>query len=526
MYRGQGYRGNYRGGRGGSQDQPQFHQPGWGQDVVPNQYRANYDAGMYQGPQERGRGAPRRGRRPPVGGSKPKSDAPKTEEPPQAGKYLSKKSSPESNDPLYKEAFVPESGTDLHPIPGLCTFIPSSIGFIELVDQVYTALCSKDANYGRRIPESVFTYYCAVGLWARLLCVHQMNGFQTTPAEREFVSQVKELNPTYPNIITLYINGFGNFEDLAGVKFDMKLFDRLPPTTHTGVPGWWGRVNVDTHLDYENFLCPAVAALRVIKDLDFLGGVDPAWNLPDDIQPAPVELRLPGHPTENLLGWKPAVALRQEAVQFINACGIRGGRNADFHSSNDTVAFNVALMTSVMEYTERTVLMALTSISFVNQGSLAQDPWVQPAEGERYMPGTGRIQRRERLVQYSSEKINNKVSNAGSVFMLRYKRRTETIEEIENEEAVPVRRHIIDGILRQEIQHRDGEPPVRLVAYNNWCCYAWGDYDHVPIGWVENANDYWDTIIDPKNYVSFGTSLFDQRSRVKVTLRAFEKATA
>lgn len=58
--------------------------------------------------------------------------------------------------------------------------------------------------------------------------------------------------------------------------------------------------------------------LRVLHDLKFTTTPDVSkdWVLPADLTPLPVPY---GKPTENLLGWKPAIKLAAEQVRNIQA---------------------------------------------------------------------------------------------------------------------------------------------------------------------------------------------------------------
>lgn len=52
-----------------------------------------------------------------------------------------------------------------------------------------------------------------------------------------------------------------------------------------GIRGYFGRVNVDTHLHYENRPAPGVIAQRICKDLRYTEEGDREWNLHADLQP-------------------------------------------------------------------------------------------------------------------------------------------------------------------------------------------------------------------------------------------------
>lgn len=316
---------------------------GWG---PPPPQRGGYN---------RGRGFPRgRGGRKKIASTpqpvqaSPASEEPKPKPEVPKPKYLSKTASKETNDPLFREAWFPEAGSDLAPEAGYLTIAPGCEALPIIMDVAHNECVASRPGFAKRISSAVFHYYGAVLTYKRLLEVVRDNQFQISPDEIRFIEQINDGEYLVPSVLSTYLSGFGNTFVPSGreVKFVMKRPPRRATKRADDKVGWFGRVNADTHYLYRSYPCLPVYASRIQADLggmnDQVDNDDPGnWNLPPEIRP---DLEDAGFPNENLLGWRPRSDLNHEARRFITNCQITQDR---FESANPNLCLNIQLMHAV-----------------------------------------------------------------------------------------------------------------------------------------------------------------------------------
>lgn len=217
-----------------------------------------------------------------------------------------------------------------------------------------------------------------------------------------------------------HLKGIGNFEDPSGTPHEYG--QPQLPTAHEfeGITGFYGQVGPQTHVLYENYPAPGVAAARIIADLDYT--TDPAagrmWDLPQALRPAvpddlpegeaapvvevgnegdglvpgqpnpdadsddeeepaaiPVQPRL--LPTANLIGWQVATRLTNEQRQNIENSGITVAEG--FAADYPRFALNQGLFT----YIGRRIASGAEKYKTIEtannalKGSLVQCPYVE-----------------------------------------------------------------------------------------------------------------------------------------------------
>lgn len=115
-------------------------------------------------------------------------------------------------------------------------------------------------------------------------------------------------------------------------------------TNVDGIPGYFGRIGADTHFPYGAYPCLAICAKRILADVAHTN-TDPAfWNLPEAIAPTPVEGVDFGNPSENMVGYGPAVTLGRGQKTWLANCGIRADA---FPSCNASIPLNPQLLEAV-----------------------------------------------------------------------------------------------------------------------------------------------------------------------------------
>lgn len=306
-----------------------------------------------------------------------------------------------------------------------------------------------------RVPESAWAYYLAVHVKARLLEIQIDNQFETTPAEEQFVQQVKQRKYALPELFTKYLSGFGNTAIPSGreLKFRMLRPPEGAQTRADNKNGWFGEVDEDSHFLYKSYPCLPVYALRVQQDLRYSGiAVDKedvevdthhrVWNLPDGIR-----CQQPGcgNPTENMLGYKIAEKLRPYKISVIVGCGIMPNR---FTSVNVGDTLNIELMNGVeTEYLYTLVVdyMKNGMVPTLSTGSIGQLPFLRTRKNPRT------VEIRQPLRPYSSY---TKLGGAGYI-----------------------------GVsFAYRIQHLEthGRKP--------WSVYEWNNFNDVPQNWTRSIN--------------------------------------
>jgi hypothetical protein len=341
---------------------------------------------------------------------------------------LSTTSTPESNDPLYKDSFVPDPGTDLQPEPGITKVVTSTMGYAELINMVHAKLVTESSDVARRLPRAAFAYYCSVALYARLLFIHSENGRRTTVEEREFIQLVKNIDLQLPSLIGSYVNSFGNFTGRNGVDHSWEFpTDRPGPVVAGGVTGWYGRVSVDTHNWYEHYHNPAVTAWICTQEIAAFTAQQAGQaivarpNLPDEVRCLEND-----EPNENLLGYSTVGGLRQEAVYTLLTANI----TAQAFPTSCDIPFNADLLATVSQYLATTKNGVSESIQWTRVGTLGQYPWERVAAGYRYTPGSLTLQRKTNLQQISEARIDGRISNAAAIFLLRFRKYVDNDQEV------------------------------------------------------------------------------------------------
>lgn len=340
--------------------QPRQQQRGQQQQRPNNQNQRSFgNRSNYQGP------------RPPVARANFVDDAP-----PVPG-HLSKAHSPMQNDPLMKASIVGEPDIGLSPRADDPNIYTGCDGLTLIIDTLYQKAVSAKQGFSKRVPNSVFATYCATLTYARLLSIHGQNGYRLSPDELEFVRLLKQSEYVVPSFLALYMNGFGNTKIPDGRQLKFKL-DK--PNYESGVfndatiPGYFQKVDANTHYRYKAYPCLAVYYQRVLADLlltaerdnDLIDDGD--WDLPDNISP---DDENSNYPTENLLGYRRAQILSQVETSWIN--NTARFRIDELGFEDLRIPFSPRLMNAVCTELQQVEAFKFETLNIqVPQGSLGQ----------------------------------------------------------------------------------------------------------------------------------------------------------
>jgi len=226
------------------------------------------------------------------------------------GQYLSKTSSPLSNDPLSEKAYFPGPSEEFRAIASREKIYSTCTNLPELMEQSYVRIGSISPSFAKTVPRSAYDYYIAVITAYRLLLVHRKCGGQMTHDEQDFIAQMEHSEYAIPKSIGLYLSGIGNTKAPKSREIEFA-YDKpslvsevLTDSNEKGelmnmieIPGFFGPILGNLGL-YASYPSTAVYVMAVIMDLKKTQNrsLPASWDLPG-------EFRAPGHPLNtNCLG--------------------------------------------------------------------------------------------------------------------------------------------------------------------------------------------------------------------------------
>lgn len=198
----------------------------------------------------------------------------------------SKSSTPLSNDPLYLESFVIEGDQCFVEEAGRKVFSPSFECLVSLIERTYAQVCTTDKEFQRYVSLSMYMHFHMVQLHARIAVIRQHTG-KTVEDENNLIRLLKSEEYPVHEPINAYRRGIGDFEDTSGTYHHFSIRQVPQAAEHEGITGFYGRVDENSHVLYECYPSPGVAALRIVKDYLYTNdrNRDPIWNLPATIRP-------------------------------------------------------------------------------------------------------------------------------------------------------------------------------------------------------------------------------------------------
>ena len=190
------------------------------------------------------------------------------------------------NDPMHREALMPNIGQEGRPVAEELSVYPGFLALTDVAREVHKHIAVSDSGISRKVPQSASAYYTGVLCYARLLKVE------------EFMRLVYEGDFRPPEPIAFYLQGLGctTLQNQRELRFRMR--PRRYVAYEDGSFGWFGRVDGNTHYLYASYPCLAVFIKRIQEDFNFTTNpaLDLEWNLPDDIAQT-IITQLPSAPT-------------------------------------------------------------------------------------------------------------------------------------------------------------------------------------------------------------------------------------
>lgn len=98
-------------------------------------------------------------------------------------------------------------------------------------------------------------------------------------------------------------------KDPSARDFQLARQGRLTDLEINGVRGFYGRVDLNTHIIYETLPSPGIAVLKMQADMRYDRLDDVNWDLPENLRPLEHGA---GLPNRNLLGWWRAAKLTDD----------------------------------------------------------------------------------------------------------------------------------------------------------------------------------------------------------------------
>lgn len=126
---------------------------------------------------------------------------------------------------------------------------PEMLGLNGLIDSMYVKLKSTNTYLSKHVTKSVFSYYCCVFAYARLLRLAQNSGDTLSAAEIAFVDFIDGSSFLLPEPLSLYLAAFVKTFLSSGTNFRFRLAPRSYVTAD-GMPGFFGTVDENTHYLY------------------------------------------------------------------------------------------------------------------------------------------------------------------------------------------------------------------------------------------------------------------------------------
>lgn len=346
-------------------------------------------------------------------------------------------------------------GLGFHQLTVSNAISPEMLGLNGLIDSVYLKLTATGTYFSKHVPKSVFSYYCCVFSYARLLRLAHDSGTPLTNDEQSFVDFVDGSGFVMPEPLRLYLAAFGKTSLSSGTKLRFRLAPR-EYCSADNIPGFFGRVGAQTHYLYAAYPCLAVCACRILADLSRTADGVAQWDLPQAIRPLPREGIRFGYPTENMVGYGLAAHLKTSQRTWLENLGVFGGDRPMFPSLNNTLPINAQLLEAVSYSLAECRAYTLTPLAGAEvEGSQVQATRVR-IDSHMVVPALSPYLKCNVSVQ-SPDQYDVAHAVAGLIFCFRAYRGTS---------------YIANG-----------------SEVHNWCVYDCGNYLHVPVDWRATANE-------------------------------------
>jgi len=201
---------------------------------------------------------------------------------------------------------------------------PNFARYFDMVDQTYVQL-QKATDFSRNIPRSMYFMYCMWAVWARIIQLSK-DLARPIPNADHLIDMFKPNEFALPRPLYDILSWLGKIKTSSDIELRPSLDVYPASMAEHDVPlGTFGQIDEMNHYWYMMLPAPAVFArwMEVENAMGQPGAPGWAvnvWDLPEDIRPADLHEELAAeeipdpnfnrrpfnHPTQNLIGWKPA----------------------------------------------------------------------------------------------------------------------------------------------------------------------------------------------------------------------------
>lgn len=273
----------------------------------------------------------------------------------------------QKNEPLFKDAiFAPEVYVRENNMR--TTFTPSCVRLTQISEQVWQELTADNNQIDKQMLPQGLRYYSGLLLWLRIASLKRSNNLPLSDNEVRLLSLFDDVKLNVPEPLFLYLRALGTVEQAGTGQVLIPEFPTLPEAQVAGFGGFFGELDADTHILYEEF--PALGVL--------------AESLRVSLSDAPPGdyasvLALEGlNVNENLCGYRPLANRRAEAKNpFLNM-----GITADvMPESIPGTAISFAVIQMISTWLSKSSTFKLQQVDFTRSemmGSNAQTVLERP----------------------------------------------------------------------------------------------------------------------------------------------------
>lgn len=242
------------------------------------------------------------------------------------------------------------------------------VALIPLTNETWSQISVDEVNLAKQMLPEGLRYYTTGLLWLRILQLKRANSQKRTAAEEKVLELCDTTTSCVPQPIHIYLQGLGAIKCSSTGQTIIPEFPPLPTEEVEGFGGYFGGINDNTHILYEEFPTLGVRSegLRVAM------GVAP----PGDYASA---LALPNAAVNsNLLGYHSLQNRRHEAQNVFLNIGINA---QEFHESVENRGFNFDLMYTISDWVSSTKTFKIEHLHLANfslKGSQAQTIITRP----------------------------------------------------------------------------------------------------------------------------------------------------
>lgn len=208
---------------------------------------------------------------------------------------------------------------------------PSMSTLIEVVDNMYLEYSVDNVRLGRTLLPEYLRYYATALAWLRITSIKDLQRQPLTPTEQNLLRITHTQIFTIPDPLNIYLKQYGTVIPPTDVHIQ-PAFPDLPTGVISGFGGYYGPLNNDTHLLYEEIPCLGVTAEAVRRSISDAPIGPYQSNLSTDVLIV----------TDNLLGFQPLGYRQTEAKAYPLRYGINP--NA-FRETLPHTAFNLPFLT-------------------------------------------------------------------------------------------------------------------------------------------------------------------------------------